>query len=413
LNGRRVSRSGNGRNRSRRQARLGRSPLHANVCIPKNRPARTTTRPEISLDRKLFPHSIGRYGCACGAGLAGLTRRGFLGALGVAGAAGTLAATGCATAPAAAAPLIDIHHHTMPPAWVGALKKYRMELPPIYNWTVQQSLDDMDKAGVGLAIASQQTPGTGFMPAAEAAAVARASNDYARQLAQDHPGRFGVFAMLPMPYVDETLKEIAHALDVLKADGVTLLTSYNGKYLGDPAFAPIMDELNRRKAVVYTHPSDPACCSRLVEATSVTAAVVEYGTDTTRTIASLIFSGTAGRCPDIAFIFSHAGGTLGALTDRFTVQAVSYPQVKARGFTGENVMRQLQAFHYDTAQSANPVAMAALTKFIPATQILFGTDYPYRKADEQARGLAAIFAPAELAMIERGNALRLLPGRRG
>jgi predicted TIM-barrel fold metal-dependent hydrolase len=299
---------------------------------------------------------------------------------------------------------IDVHHHISPPVWVEALKKAGLATPPVLNWTPQRSLDDMDKAGVLTAITSPTQPGVGFLPPAEAATVARASNEFAAKLAGDYKGRFGRFAQLPMPYVDETLKEIEYALDTLKADGVSLMTSYGDKYLGDPAFAPVMDELNRRKATVYTHPNDPACCQNLAGISSI---YIEYGTDTTRTIASLIFNHTADHCPDINFIFSHAGGTVTALTERFAVQMMSNPKYK--DFTGEGVMAQLKRFYYDTAQASNPIAMAALTKLVATSQIVFGTDYPYRTAADQVKGLAGVFGPEDLAKIDRENALRLLP----
>jgi predicted TIM-barrel fold metal-dependent hydrolase len=253
-------------------------------------------------------------------------------------------------------------------------------------------------------------PAVGFLNGPDAAAVARASNEYARKLADDSRGRFRMFALLPMPHVDETLKEIAYALDVLKADGVAFMTSYGNQYLGDKAFAPVMDELNRRKATAYTHPNDPACCLNI--ASGVPPVIIEYGTDTTRTIASLVFSGTAQRCRDINFIFSHAGGTLSSITERFLVQAVSFPGFKERGFTAETVLATLRRFYYDTAQTSNPVAMAALTKFIPVSNIVFGTDYPYRTGAEHAKGLAEIFSGADLRAIERDNAMRILPGLR-
>ena len=186
------------------------------------------------------------------------TRRGFLTALGAAGTLGALATAGCATGPTVSRPhRIDVHHHISPPAWVAALKKSQMDSPPVNNWTPQRSLDDMNKAGVATAMTSPTLPAVGFLPPAEAAAVARASNEYAKKLTQDHPGRFGVFALLPMPHVDETLTEIAYAFDVLKVDGVAFMTSYGDKFLGDPAFAPVMDELHRRKATAYTHPNEP------------------------------------------------------------------------------------------------------------------------------------------------------------
>jgi predicted TIM-barrel fold metal-dependent hydrolase len=351
--------------------------------------------------------------CACcapsfAATDAGVSRRTFL-AGGVATLGlGATAGLGLPTAVKAQAKprRIDVHHHVAPPAWVEALKNAKLDNPPITMWTPQRSLDDMDKAGVTTAIASLQTPGLSFLGPKEGAAVARASNDYMKKLAADHPGRFGVFAVLPMPHVDETLREIEYAFDTLHVDGVGFMTSYGTKYLGDPAFAPVMDELNRRKAVAYTHPNNVDCCNELGLA-GMPQAIIEFGTDTTRTIASLIFSGTSARCPNVDFIFSHAGGTVTALTERFTVQIVANPKFKS--FTGDGVMAELRRFYYDTAQSSNPVNMASLTKMVAVSQILFGTDYPYRTSEEHVRGLAGLFGPEDLAKIERENAQRLLP----
>ncbi len=347
--------------------------------------------------------------CHCqtpAAGLVDPSRRGFLAG---AAALGALATAGCATPSSAAPHRIDVHHHISPPAWVTALKAAKLDSPTVNNWTPQRSIDDLDRGGVATAITSPTLPAAGFLNAADAATVVRASNEYARRLADDSKGRFRMFAMLPMPHVDETLKEIAYALDVLNADGVAFMTSYGNKYLGDKAFAPVMDELHRRRATAYTHPNDPSCCLNI--ASGVPPVIIEYGTDTTRTIASLVFSGTAQRCKDINFIFSHAGGTLSAVTERFLVQ-MNRPPYALPGFNAERVLRELRQFYYDTAQTSNPVAMAALTKFIPVSNIVYGTDYPYRSAEEHTKGLAEIFSGADLRAIERENALRILPRMR-
>ena len=132
---------------------------------------------------------------------------------------------------------IDVHHHMASPSWLQAMKLIGAEDPVIASWSVQKSLDDMDKAGTATAIVSPMPPHVGFLPAAEAAKVCHESNEWARQLATDHPGRFGVFAMLPMPYIDESLKEIQHAFDTLKVDGVGMMTNYGDKWLGYPEFA--------------------------------------------------------------------------------------------------------------------------------------------------------------------------------
>ena len=177
-----------------------------------------------------------------------LGRRGLLtggAALGAAGLLGTATAAGKAFR-------IDVHHHITPPTWLEAVKKAKLDNPPMANWSPEKSLEDMDKGGVATAMTSPTTPQLGFLPAADAARIARESNEYARKVANDHPGRFGVFAMLPMPYVDESLKEIAYAFDVLKVDGIGMMTDYGDKWLGYSEFQPVFDELNRRKAVVYT-----------------------------------------------------------------------------------------------------------------------------------------------------------------
>jgi len=188
-----------------------------------------------------------------------LGRRGLLtgaSALGVAGLFGSARADGKPYR-------IDVHHHVSPPTWLEAVKKAKLDNPPMVNWSPEKSLEDMGNGGVATAMTSPTTPQLGFLPAADAARIARESNEYARKIANDYKGRFGVFAMLPMPYIDESLREIAYAFDTLHADGIGMMTSYGDKWLGYSEFQPVFDELNRRKAVVYTHPTLPDCCVNL------------------------------------------------------------------------------------------------------------------------------------------------------
>jgi predicted TIM-barrel fold metal-dependent hydrolase len=300
---------------------------------------------------------------------------------------------------------IDVHHHLTPPDYIAAVGPKASIAPQSSSWSIQKTLDDMDAAGVQTAILSMATPGLWSGDAAAASKLARLCNDYAAKLAADNKGRLGSFAALPMPNVPATLNEIGHALDTHKADGVSVFTSYEGKWLGDVAFVPVFDELNRRKAVVSVHPTTAACCGNLIP--FIPDSVIEYGTDTTRAIASLIFSGAAGRWPDIKFIFSHAGGTMPFLIEQFEVLAHTPQAAKS---LPNGVKASLQKFFFDTAQAANPVAMGALRQLVPPAQIVFGTDFPYRTGAEQVKSLAGCgFAAADLRKIERDNALGLLP----
>ncbi len=331
----------------------------------------------------------------------GCSRRAFF-----RGAAGA-AALACGPAVAQAPPhRVDVHHHLTPPAWVQRLSP-RMPLAPVQrDWTVAKTLDDMDRAGTETAILSVTSPGLWFGDAAEARDLARASNDYAATLVRDHGRRFGSFAALPLPDVDGALAEIAYALDTLKADGIAMFTSYGGKWLGDPSFAPVFEELNRRRAVVYTHPNSSACCTNLMGAIAPDP-MIEFGTDTTRTIASFLFGGFAQRFPDVRLIFSHAGGTMPFLIERFEFQA-RIPAVAARFPQG--VRPILRRFLYDTAQASNTAAMDGLRRLVPVSQIVYGTDFPYRTSIEHVENLATCgFSAAELRAIERDNARALLP----
>jgi len=309
--------------------------------------------------------------------------------------------------------IIDTHHHLCSPAYLDFVKA-KTGLPAYVEQVMRaavpvKSLEDMDKGGVTRSIVSLTTPGVWFGEAGEARRLARDVNEHFAKVVADHPGRYGFFAAVPLPDVDGALKEIDYALGTLKADGIGLFTSYGEKHLGDASFAPMFAELNRRKAVVYTHPRRPDCCAPLLP--EISEAIIEYGTDTTRTIASLVFGGTAARCPDVKFLFSHAGGTMPFLIGRFVGLARS-PQFAGRMPNG--ILHELQRFYYDLAQASNPGATASLMKLVKISQVLFGTDYPYATAAQHVEGLAHCgFGADEMRAIYYDNAARIIPRVRG
>ena len=299
---------------------------------------------------------------------------------------------------------IDVHHHIVSPGFTDELKSLLQ--PPTLNWTPARSIEDMDRAGVATAITSVTTPGVWIGDHAQGRRLARESNDYAARLAADHPGRFGIFAAVPLPDVDGSLREIEYGIDTLKADGIALFTSYRDRWLGDPAFDPVMEELDRRQAVVFVHPEAPLCCRGLLP--GVHEYVLEYGFDTTRAITSLLFRGAARRYRDIRWIFCHGGGTTPFLAERL-VRAPDVNKSLAQ-YVPDGVVAELKRFHYDVAQIAHPMALAALTRLVPMSQILWGTDFPFRFGHEYVKGLGEFgFSAEDLRKIDRENALRLLP----
>jgi len=298
-----------------------------------------------------------------------------------------------------------VHHHFVPDAYTAAMKANKIR--PV-KWSVQASLEEMDKSGTATALISPPPPGITFGDEAFRRKLARDINEAGAKIVSDRPTRFRLMASLPFADIEGSLAEISYSLDTLKADGISLMTSYNGKYLGDPTHWAILEELNRRKAVVYTHPTTPACCRGIQPYVSINA--VEGPVDTTRTMVSLMFQGGAAKFPDIKWIFSHSGGVTPFLLSRYQREEVEKDR---KNVLPNGLMHELRKFYYDTAQGHHEGALKALLAIIPVSQVLYGTDYPFwdgmRVSTDLAKGgLSA----ADLMAIDRGNALRLFPDLR-
>jgi predicted TIM-barrel fold metal-dependent hydrolase len=305
---------------------------------------------------------------------------------------------------------IDTHHHIYPPQYLADAgdhirRSAHVHFPRISQWTPSQSLEAMDRDGIATAVVSI-SPGVWFGDIAATRKIAREWNDYAAALARDHKSRFGVFAALPLPDVDAALKEIEYALDALGADGFGLVTNYGDKWPGDAAFAAVFDELNRRKAVVYFHPTESPAFDGILP--DIPSPMIEFPFDTTRAIVSLLFGGTLSRCPDVRYIFSHGGGALPMLAGRIAAIARNRKDLSARVPNG--VMTELKKLYYDIAGVNHPIAFKAVCELVGTSQLLFGTDFPFWSPHVAVETLAALgVEPGGRERIERGNAFGLLP----
>lgn len=350
-----------------------------------------------------------------------------------------------AARPLAARRILDLHHHFGSPRWIKRMaESQRQGWQAFQEYTPARAIETMDEGGTQTAFISCTEPGVWFgddfdRERQDAIALSRDMNEYGARMVSDYKGRFGLFAVLPLPDIDASLREIEYAFDTLKADGVGLLTSYGNMWLGDVRLQPVFDELNRRGALVYTHPTDAPCCHNLANASPAT---LEWFTDTARSIMSLIAesggaraggggvlgrgrvagarAGGAGGAPpaqpsaatrynNIRFIWSHAGGTLIGAVSR-VVGGVDAESL-ARQPVANSRLYHVRRFYYDTAASANLVAMQGLKTLLGGTShIVFGTDLPYGTSAQMRRALQTVgFSAAELAGIERDNALAILP----
>ena len=290
------------------------------------------------------------------------SRRGFIKSLAVAGAAVAVPATGLpaqstgtsnGSMARTTAGRIDVHHHLFPPFYVKAMEaELKAQNFNVRPWTPESSIERMDKAGVATAMLSpvQRLVMDSMSEKNEKSrSLCRQNNEYNAKLVKDYPGRFGHFAALPLPDTDGSLKEVEYSFDTLKADGIALWTDYLDKWVGDPAFAPVFDELNRRKAVVFFHPARATCCRELPGQSGI----IEYDIDTARAIDSLLINGTLSRCPDVSYIFSHAGGAFSVLAARINDDFPKRLQDKAPHGVDYEV-RRLYLRYRSRLQSARP-----------------------------------------------------------
>jgi predicted TIM-barrel fold metal-dependent hydrolase len=303
---------------------------------------------------------------------------------------------------------IDVHSHTVPPFYTQVMEKEILATGhPLPIWSPSLHLETMDKNGVATSMLSPMTrvvQDSLSDKSERARKLARQNNDYAQQLVRDHPTRFGHFAAIPLPDTEGSLREIEYAFDTLKADGIGLWTSYGDKWPGDPVFAPVFEELNRRKAVIFIHSAPPACCRALQP--GVIDSVVEYDFDIARTVVSFLKSDSFRRYPNIRFIFPHSGGTLPVLANRVTE---TLPEKRSEQATAE-LMDEVKQLYFDVAHATYPAPLTALTKVVPVSQILFGSDYPIVPLPVSEGPLDQFgFSPSDLQAINRGNAERLFP----
>ncbi len=308
--------------------------------------------------------------------------------------------------------VLDVHHHILPEFFWRATNEQHGPVGGIApaQWSAAGAISFLDEAKIDVAITSISTPGVHLGDDTAARTLARRCNEYSAELIQRHSGRFGGFARLLLPDVEGSLLELAHALDVLKLDGVVLFSKARGIYLGDRRFAPVFAELQRRAAVVFIHPTTSPDAA--IHQLGLPDSLLDFPADTSRTIAHLHYSNTFARTPDVKYIMSHAGGTIPYVAARFGIvdEMAIIEGAEERG-TAADTLRRL---YWDTALAWKDPNLQMLRSVVGMGQVLYGSDYPYLRRDLAVRSRAELqstfaLSDAERASICGTNALKLFP----
>ncbi|MFG2429503.1 amidohydrolase family protein [Streptomyces sp. NPDC048590] len=313
-----------------------------------------------------------------------------------------------------AAAHIDVHAHFVTDSYVRRAREAGHELPdgvPAWpSWSAKAHLELMDRCGIGTSVLSVSSPGVHFGDDTAARRLAREVNEDGADTVRAHPGRFGLFASLPLPDVDGALEEIAYALGTLDADGVVLESHTHGTYLGNPRLEPVWAELDRRGAVVFLHPTSPVCWES--SALGRPRPMVEFIFDTARTVTDLLMSGTLDRYRNVKVIVPHCGGALPVLADRIDgFMKMFMPE----GTEAPGAVEQLGRLHYDLAGPVLPRQLPALLNLVGPDRLLYGSDHCWTPAaGVQAHVASLDTAPApdghaSWRALTNANARRLLP----
>ena len=305
-----------------------------------------------------------------------------------------------------------MHAHYLPPGYADEMRKAGIihpdGMPDYPKWNQELALETYEKLGIETGMLSISSPGVHYGDDAAALRLARKVNEAGAEAVTKHPKRFGLFGALPMPDVDGSLEELTYAMDTLHADGIGLKTNVQGIYLGDAKFEPIFQELNRRKALVFIHPTSPACWQQC--AMGYPRPMIEFPFDTARAVSNLIFTGTLERYPDIPIIVPHNGGTVPILAGRIT--AVGH-RLRLGGAGTKDAITYLRRLYYDTAIQSNHT-LSSLVQLVDASHIVYGSDWPWypetgvAETDKELEA-SSFLSDEDRTAIHRTNALRLLP----
>lgn len=323
--------------------------------------------------------------------------------------------------------LIDVHSHHYPDSYLDACRRTGSGLEhyvrddgrlvvlqdaavaaavPQPLPSMEHRVAMMDEVDIDVQVMSVSAPNVFRLPRDLRVPLTRDLNDEFGGLVEASDGRLRFFASLPLPDIDASLAELDRVLGRPGVVGVMLCTTVDRRTLDDAHFAPLWEELSRRRAVVFVHPTT-ACSTDGLREYALSLAL-DFLAETTNAIGRLIYSGTFERFPDIRWIFSHLGGTVPFVHHRFDNYARQFPE--CRRHSTRRPSEQLRDLFFDTV-STHPAAMRCAFETFNISKFVFGTDYPHvpgglRPFVETLE--AAGLSPEDLASVSRHNAAALL-----
>jgi 6-methylsalicylate decarboxylase len=309
--------------------------------------------------------------------------------------------------------IIDVHSHPILPFGLSAPSAPGRKPP---DWSVESAISYMEDHDVAACVLSDPDSAN-YATGQEARDIARRVNEALADIVSRHPGRFGAVATLPGQDADGATAEIAYALDVLEMDGIATSTSIDDGYLGEPQFDPWFEELNRRAATLFVHPTITKPARALLN--GLHPSVIEFMFETTRMVTNMVVTGAKKRFTNIKIISTHVGGAIPFLVNRIQTLEHTFGVGPGRiELSSDEIREGIASFHYDLTAGTSEAQLGAILKLVPVSQLLMGLDYPFMPKSSFAPAIADIgrypaFSEADLQSLSHGNAGHLFPALEG
>ncbi len=274
---------------------------------------------------------------------------------------------------------IDVHAHFLLDFYRDALIEAGQTdpdgFPGIPKWSEEDALNMMNQLQIEAALLSISSPGVHFGEDQKAKDLSRRINEEGTRLRHVYSGRFGLFAVTPLPNIEMAIEEATYAMDQLGAEGAGVESNRHGLYHGDSKLDPFYAKLNKRKAAMFVYPTSQSCRGCLLLSLGYARPMLEFMFETTRTVTNLVLSGVTTRFPDIRIIVLHAGAALPVLASR--VDSVAPFLSKGSQKEVPKLKVEMRKLYYDMAGAPLPELLDALLKIEDAGHLLYGSDWPF------------------------------------
>ena len=305
---------------------------------------------------------------------------------------------------------IDFHAHILSPSYYDYLDQYEGPTPDNFatpKWSEEAHLKLMDKLGVAFSMMTVSSPHViHAKDITETMAFVNGMNDEALDVVRRHPDKLGMCAILPLPHVKESIATAKKYLEEEGCYGIGMTTHYNGIYLGSDELDPVLEFLNKKKALVVVHPTEPAALPGNAMP-DMPIPIMDFLMDTTRAFTNMVWNDKFLKYPDIKWVWPHGASFMNILSDRMLAH-------KEGNKNKLDYFGALKNCWFDTAGFSATKQLHDMKMDIPMDHFLYGSDCPYTPNIACIGLVGQLEASKELSRKEKkmmftDNALELVP----